>query len=66
MAQSSFRNLHSIVTSMCNATDKWIHNIDKGIVTGVVPIDLCKTFDTVITTILLAKLPTFGISGIEK
>ncbi len=40
-------------------------NIDKGIVTGVVFIDLRKVFDIVDVNILLAKLPSFGITAME-
>ncbi len=40
-------------------------NMDKGLVTGVVFIDLQKAFDTVDVNILLGKLPSFGITGME-
>ncbi len=40
-------------------------NIDKGLVIGVVFINLRKAFDTVDVNILLAKLPSFGITGME-
>ncbi len=40
-------------------------NIDKGLVTGVVFIDLRKAFDTVDVNILLAKLPSFGITEMQ-
>ncbi len=39
---------------------KWLHNI------GVAFIDLCKAFNMVNLNIVLAKLSTFGISGVEK
>ena len=42
-----------------------IKNIDKGLVTGAVFIDLRKAFDTVDTDILLAKLKGFVDTGIE-
>lgn len=65
IAQSGFRRLHSTITSLLQVTNRWLQNIDKGLVTGVVFIDLRKAFDTVDIDILLAKLPSFGISGIE-
>ena len=34
--QSSFRALHSTVTSLLNSTDKWRFDIDKGQINGVV------------------------------
>ncbi len=40
IAQSGFRRLHSTVTSLLHVTDWWLMNIDKGLVTGVIFIDL--------------------------
>ncbi len=40
-------------------------NIDKSLVTGVVFIDLRTAFDTVDVNILLTKLPSIGIKGME-
>ena len=42
-----------------------VKNIDKGLVTGMVYIDLQKTFDNVDTDILLAKLKGFRVNGPE-
>ncbi len=53
-------------TFLLNATDRWLHNIDKGHVTGVVFIDLRKAFDTGNIHILMAGLSTCGVPGIEK
>ena len=65
ITQSGFRKLHSTMTALLHVTERWLQNIDKGLVTGVVFIDLRKAFDTVNTDVLLAKLPHFGITGIE-
>ncbi len=62
VAQSGFKQLHSTVTALLQVTDRWLENIDKGLVTGVVFIDLNKAFDTVDLDILLAKLPSVGVS----
>ncbi len=56
ITQSGFRKLHSTVTSLLNVIDKWLRNIDNGLVTGVVFIDLIKAFNTVDMNILLSKL----------
>ncbi len=65
IAQSGFRKLHSTVIALLNVTDKWLKNIYRGLVTGVVFIDLHKAFKTVDVNILLSKLSIFGISGVE-
>ncbi len=40
ITQSGFGRLHSTVTSLFHVTDHWLMNIDKGLATGVVFIDL--------------------------
>ncbi len=59
------RRLHSTVTYLLHVTDQWLKNIDEGLVTGVVFIDLWKAFDIVVVDILLAKLTSFAIGGVE-
>ncbi len=66
IAQSGFRKLHSSVTSLIHITDRWLSNIDKGLATWVVFIDLCKGFDIVDINILLLKLTRYGISGSKR
>ncbi len=63
--QSGFRKLHSTVTALLHVTERWLRNIDQGLVTGVVFVDLRKAFDSVDIDVLLAKLPQFGITGKE-
>ncbi|CAB4040696.1 Hypothetical predicted protein, partial [Paramuricea clavata] len=44
--QTGFRKLHSTETSLLQITDKWLMNIDKGLINGVLFLDLKKAFDT--------------------
>ena len=42
-----FRSLHSTVTALQDMTNQWCHNIDRGMNSGVIFLDLKKAFDTV-------------------
>ena len=59
--QSGFRATYSTVTSLLESTNSWCVNIDKGLLNGVIFIDLRKAFDTIDHEILLRKLNSFGV-----
>ena len=59
--QSGFRSAHSTDTGLTFLADKLRANMDEGLYTGMVLIDLQKYFDTVDYTILTTKLNAIGI-----
>ena len=59
--QSGFRSLHSTLTALLETNDSWCVNIDRGILNGVIFIDLKKAFDTIDHEIILKKLTKYGV-----
>ena len=59
--QSGFRPLQSTLTALLDITNEWCFNIDKGMVNGVLFLDLKKAFDTADHVIFLTKLRYYGV-----
>ena len=57
--------MHSTATALVKVYDQFLESIDAGKLVGVVFEDLKKAFDTVNYEILLDKLESYGIDGIE-
>ena len=63
--QSGFRPNHSTQTCLLDVTDYLLQNMDDGLLTGALFLDLKKAFDTVHHGMLLSKLSKSGINGLE-
>ena len=59
--QSGFRSLHSTLTAWLETSNNWCVNVDKGLLNGVIFIDLKKAFDTIDSEIILQKLAEYGV-----
>jgi retron-type reverse transcriptase len=63
---NGFRPKHGTVGALIQMCDKWLSDMDKGKINGVVFLDIRKAFDSINHKILLRKLKNqFGIHDIE-
>ncbi len=46
IGQSGFQSMRSTLIPFIHITDRWLRNIDQGLITGIVFIELPKDFDT--------------------
>ena len=60
--QPGYRPQHSTSTCLIDVTNKLLHNMDRGLLTGMVFLDLSKAFDTLDHDTILEKLYSLGFS----
>ena len=53
--------LHDTLTALLETNDSWCVNIDRGLLNGVIVIDLKKAFDAIDHEIILKKLAKYGV-----
>ena len=63
--QKGFRPKRSTHSALIKVTDHWLSNMDKGLVSVVVFLDLAKAFDTVKHLLLINKFQDLCVNGIN-
>ena len=63
--QSGFRPDHGTQDVLLKTVDDWRKALDLGKCIGTVFVDLSKAFDSIDHSVLLSKLKSFGIKGME-
>lgn len=58
---SGFHSQHCVLTALWETNNNWCVNVDKGLLNGVIFIDLKKAFDTVDHKIISQKLAKYGV-----
>ncbi len=64
LVQSGFRHLFFCETALSNILNKWTEAIDKGLINGVIFLDLHKAFDLIDHNILLKKIQIYKCSDV--
>ena len=59
--QFGYRSLHSTLTALLETSNNWCVNVDRGLLNGVIFIDLKNAFDTIDLEIVLQKLTEYGV-----
>ena len=60
-SQHAYRKGHSTVTCLAELSNTIYENLDKGLITGYVSMDLSKAFDAICHSLLLQKLTNIGL-----
>ena len=61
--QSAYRKNHSVETAVLRVSNDVLRAMDRGMLTGLVVLDLSSAFDTVDHRVLLQRLQEVGIGG---
>ena len=60
--QSGFRIRHSTATALLHCTNDWYAALDRGLLVGVLFLDVSKAFDAVDHSLIVRKLSSLGVA----